>query len=144
MNVRVYKDNLRENIFRSLLFTDIIIFVLAGVAVAIVIYFLFSITFPHFSWAYYLGTTAFLEIVFYTIATLKIDNQPIFKIVSRAVPFALNKKKFRANQVDPYFRDFTIQDDLIIRKKSISKVFEIKPYDISAINVNDRQNFFSN
>ena len=144
MNVRVYKDNLRENIFRSLLFTDIVIFVLAGVAVAIIIYAMFSLMLPHFNWGFYLGTTAFLEIVFYACATLKIDNQPIFKIVSRAVPFTFSKKKFRAYQVDPYFRDFTIQDDLIIRNKSISKIFEIKPFDISAINVLDRQNFFSN
>src|SRR5260221_231267 len=105
MNVRVYKDNLRENIFRSLLFTDIIIFVLAGVAVAIIIYFMFSLVPHHFNWAYYLGTTGFLEIVFYSLAIYKTDNQPIYKIVSRAIPFYLNKKKFRANQVDPYFRD---------------------------------------
>jgi hypothetical protein len=144
MNVRVYKDDIRQNIFRSLLFTDIVIFVLAGVGLAILIYSFYSVFSSPFNWGYYLGTTAFLEILFYTAATLKIDNQPIFKIVYRAVPFALGKKKFRAKHIDQYFRDFTIQDDLIIRKKSVSKIFEIKPFDISAINIHERQSFFAN
>jgi len=144
MSIRIYKDNIRENIFRSLLFTDIVLFSLSGVLIAIIVYALFFLASPRINWAYFLGTLGFVEISLYAFALIRVDNQPIYKIIARLIPFTFCKKRLRANKIDTYFREFTIQDGLIVRKKNIAKLFAIQPFDISAINSNERQTFFAN
>lgn len=144
MSVRIYKDNLRQSIFRTLVLTDVVLFVIVGIFIAIFTYFLYSILFHKVNWMSYLFILGILEPTFIVIATLRIDNQHIYKILSRFSLFFLSKKKFRGNQLGAYYNDFTIQDDLIVRKKSIAKVFHINPYDISALNATDREAFFAN
>jgi len=144
MSVRIYKDNLRQPIFRTLVLTDVVIFVLIGLFIAGFTYLLFRLTFQHINWLTYLFILGILEPTFFVIATLPIDNQKIYKILSRFLIFAISKKKFRGNQLGGYYNDFFIQDDLVIRKKSISKVFRINPYDISALNAADREAYFAN
>lgn len=145
MSVRIYKDNLRQPLFRTLLFTDLVIFIFIGTAIAGITYMLFRMTFGgNFNFLSYLFMLGILEPTFIIIATLKIDNQQIYKILSRAILFWFSQKQFRGNQLNAYYKDFTIQDDLIMRKKSISKMFRINPYDISALNASDRVSFFTN
>lgn len=144
MSVRIYKDNLRQPIFRTLILTDVVLFVIVGIFIAIVTYILYSMAFHKINWMNYLFILGILEPTFIVIATLKIDNQHIYKILSRFSIFFLSKKQFRGNQLEAYYNDFTIQDDLLIRKKSIAKVFQINPYDISALNATDREAFFAN
>jgi len=144
MSVRIYKDNLRQPIFRTLVLTDIVIFAIIAFFIAGLTYLFFRFISPHFNWLSYLFALGILEPLFIVIATLKIDNQQIYKILSRALTYSLNKKKFRGKQLAGYYNDFTIQDDLIVRKKSICRVFRINPYDISALNTADRQSFFAN
>ncbi len=144
MSVRMYKDNLRQPLYRTLLFTDLVIFVLIGVGIAGLTYLLFRSVFAEINWLSYLFLLGILESAFLVIITLPVDNQPIYKILSRGLLFLLGKKQFRGNQLDGYYTDFTIQDDLIIRKKSVSKVFRINPYDISALNGEERATFFAN
>lgn len=144
MSVRIYKDNLRQPIFRTLVLTDFVIFGFITVFIAGITLLIFHLTYSNFNWLSYLFALGILEPAFIVIATLKIDNQQIYKILSRASVFSISKKKFRAKQLSGYYNDFIIQDDLIVRKKSVCKVFRINPYDISALSTADRQSFFSN
>jgi hypothetical protein len=106
-------------------------------------YIIFNHLTKPFNTGNYLGTVIFLEILFVGIATHKRDNQPIYKIIYRGILFFFGKKEQRSTQIDARFTDFKIQDDHIIAKKTISKVFLINPYDISALNEMDTINFFS-
>lgn len=144
MSVRIYKDNLRQPIYRTLLLTDMVIFGLIAFGIAAFTYLLFLIVFGHIIWMEYLFMLGLLEPTFLIIATLQIDNQAIYKILARGMVFLFVPKKFRGNQLGGYYNDFTIQDDLLMRKKSICKVFRINPYDISALNENERNTFFAN
>jgi len=143
MSVRIYKDNLRQSVFRTLIFTDIVVFVLTGVLLAGLTFLVFNTFFRPINWMYYLFVLGMIEPTFVIIATLKIDNQAIYKILSRAIFYSLNPKEYRGKQLGGYYNDFTIQDDVIIRKRSICKVFRINPYDISALNGSDRESFFA-
>ncbi len=144
MNIRIYKDNIRENIFRSLLFTDFVLFALGGFFLAIILWYIFQIFFRSINIVYYISVTVFIEIIFFSTLSLHIDNQPIYKIIARAIPFFLKNKQFRGNTLQAHFSDLYIQDDRIIRRKSVNQLFEITPYDISAINNNEREQFFTN
>src|SRR5664279_4398844 len=123
MSVRIYKDNLRQPLFRTLLFTDLVIFILIGAGIAGLTFLLFKSIFHPFNWLSYLFMLGILEPTFILIATLPIDNQHIYKILSRGLLFILSRKQLRGRQLGSYYNDFKIQDGLIIRKKSISKVF---------------------
>ncbi|GEM_PF-2514720 len=142
MSVHIYKDNLRQSLFRTLLFTDTVVFVLVAVGIAGFTFLLFKLTLGDFNVLSYLFLLAILEMAFFFIATLQRDNQPIYKIASRALYFFLTKKHFRGNELGAYYTDFTIQDNLILKKHRISKIFAIKPYDISALNSEERTSFF--
>src|SRR5579872_3228626 len=144
MSVRIYKDDLRQPIYRTLLLTDMAIFILIAVCIAGISYLFVHSLSRHFNWMTYFFLLGILEPTLLMVATLRIDNQHIYKILARASIFAVKKKKLRNKQLPAYYNDFTIQDDLLIRKKSISKVFRIHPYDISALNSSDRETFFTN
>jgi hypothetical protein len=144
MSVRIYKDNLRQPIFRTLVLTDVVIFVIIGTFIAAFTYLIYRISFHNINWLSYLFILSILEPSFVVIATLRIDNQQIYKILSRALIYSFTGKKYRGNQLGEYYNGFTIQDDLIVRKRSIAKVFRINPYDISALNAVDRESFFAN
>ncbi len=144
MSVRIYKDNLRQSVFRTLIFTNVVVFVLIGILLAGFTFLIFN-TFLHpMNWMYLLFVLGMIEPTFVIIVTIKIDNQAIYKILSRAIFYTLYPKEYRGKQLGGYYNDFTIQDDLIVRKKSICKIFRINPYDISALNEADRITFFAN
>ncbi|MCR4329580.1 MAG: PrgI family protein [Candidatus Roizmanbacteria bacterium] len=141
-NVRIYKDDIRQHILRSLFFTDSTIFLVGGVFIAGSLYFLLNNIFHAFNWNMYLASLIVLEIAFVGFITQRIDNQPIYKIFPRAIMFKKGKKTFRQKELEPYFVDFTIQDNLIIRKNSIIQLLEVEPFDISLLNDQDREHFF--
>ncbi len=143
MSVHIYKDNLRQSLFRTLLFTDTVVFVLIGAGIAGFTFLLFKITFGNFNFLTYLFMLSLLEPTFFVVATLKRYNQPIYKILSRGLYFLLTKKHFRGSELGDYYTDFAIQDNLIVKKHRISEVFSIKPYDISALNSEERNGFFA-
>ena len=141
--VRIYKDNFRESILRSLIFTDFVISILVELSIAGIMYVIFSHVSKNFNVGEYIGSVLLFEILFIALVTQKRDNQPIYKLVYRAIFFFTGKRKLRSKQLESYFADFKIQDDVIIRKKSISKVFLINPHDISALNEVDTVQFFA-
>lgn len=141
-NVRIYKDDIREHVLRSLFFTDTSIALGGGVVIGILLFLLFKYGFGTFNWGYYGLSLMTSEIFFLGLLTQKIDNQPIYKILPRSAKYQTQKKELRHRQIDPYFTNFTIQDGMIVRSDRIVKVYEVEPYDIALLNDQDRQHFF--
>lgn len=140
--VRVYKDNLREHIFRTLFFTDTALFIGNGImlAIAVIIFyrFIFQITQP----GLIISTIFLVELFFALIATLKIEKQPLFKIIPRAALFQVSQKQFTKKQASKTTGDFKIFGDYIIRKKRLIALFEIHPFDIALLNEEERERYY--
>ena len=141
-NIRIYKDDIRVNVLRSLFFTDTILVVAGAVVIAFFWFLVFHYVIHFFSWGYFISLLIVSEIFFLGFITQKVDNQPIYKVVPRGTTFNVGKKEFRQKDLEPYFVDFQIQDNLIIRKGSIIRIYEVEPFDIALLNDQDRENFF--
>ncbi len=141
-SVRIYKDDIRVHILRSLFFTDTMIAVSVGAILAGLIFIFFQYFLHVFNWSYFISTVIVTEIFFIALVTQKIDNQAIYKIVPRGITFKTTKKEHRHNDLEPYFVDFAIQDTCIIRKNTIVKMYEVEPFDIALLNDQDREHFF--
>ena len=141
-NVRIYKDDIRTHILRSLFFTDTALIIIGCTLISIVTYLVFIYALKIFNWNYYLSAIFVLTISFIAFITQKIDNQPIYKIATRAIDLKRRKKELRYKDLDGYFTDFYIQDGYIIRNKNIIKICEIEPFDIALLNDQDRERFF--
>src|SRR3990167_11300595 len=107
-NVRIYKDDIRQHILRSLFFTDSMLFIVGGLCIAGILYFLLAYVLHAFNWNIYIALFIVLEIAFIAFITQKIDNQPIYKIVPRGLIFKRSKKKYRQKELESYFIDFSI------------------------------------
>lgn len=141
-NIRIYKDDIRVNVLRSLFFTDTILSVTGALVVAGLWYWLFR-SFLHFMpLEYFISALIILEIFFFGFITQKVDNQPIYKIIPRALIYKSSKKEFRQKELDSYFTDFSIQDNLIFRKNSVVRMMLVESFDIALLNDQDRENFF--
>lgn len=141
-SVRIYKDDIRQHILRSLFFTDNTLFVSGGIIIAVALYISLNYIAHFFSWNIYIALLIVLEIAFIGFITQKVDNQPIYKVIPRGLMFKKSKKKYRQKELESYFIDFTIQDNLIIRKDRLVKILEVEPFDISLLNEQDREHFF--
>jgi hypothetical protein len=93
--VRIYKDDIRVHILRSLFFTDTVIAVSGAFVIAGLLFIVFHTIFHFINWPYYLSTLILTEIFFIGLITQKIDNQPIYKIVPRGMTFKTARKEFR-------------------------------------------------
>jgi hypothetical protein len=141
-NVRIYKDDIREHVLRSLFFTDTVLAVSGAAIIAAIVFVIFKYVLHYFSWGSFGTTVLVSEIFFIGFITQKIDNQPIYKLVPRGVKFKSGKKELHHADLDPYFVDFDIQDNLIMRKNAIVKLYEVEPFDIALLNDQDREHFF--
>jgi hypothetical protein len=142
-NVRIYKDDIREHVLRSLFFTDTVLAITGASIIAGIVFLIFHYVLHFFSWGAFGTTVLVSEIFFIGFITQKIDNQPIYKIVPRGLKFKSGKKDHRHSDLEPYFVDFEIQDNLIMRKNAIMKVYAVEPFDIALLNDQDREHFFS-
>jgi len=141
-NVRIYKDDIRQHILRSMFFTDNTLFIVGGLCLAGLLYLLLTYVIHAFNWNIYVASLIVLEIAFIGFITQKIDNQPIYKVVPRGILFKRSKKQHRQKELESFFVDFAIQDNVIIRNNSITQLLEIEPFDISLLNDQDREHFF--
>jgi hypothetical protein len=112
------------------------------VTIALLNYFILHYVLHIFQWSYFISSLTVTTIFFIAFITQKVDNQPIYKVVPRLVTFKAGKKEKRYKELEPYFTDFTIQDNLIVRTGSITKMFEIEPFDVALLNEQDRENFY--
>src|SRR3989338_1666362 len=141
-SVRIYKDDIREHVLRSLFFTDTVLASGGAIVIALIWFAIFHFVLHFFSWGYFGTAVLVSEIFFIGFITQKVDNQPIYKIVPRSLKFKANKKEHRHSDLEPYFVDFEIQDNLIMRKNHIIKMYEVEPFDIALLNDQDREHFF--
>lgn len=142
-SVRIYKDDIRTHILRSLFFTDTALVVIGSIVIGVLLYLFFNFILHRFDVASYISTLFIGVLCFILFITQKVDNQPIFKIVPRAIHFRKNKKSRRLADLEEYFTNFTIADNLIMRDNSICGVYEIEPFDIALLNEQDREHFYS-
>lgn len=90
--VQVYKDNLREHMFRTMFFTDTVLFAVIGILFAIAIGLIYQFVL-HITDLGLIAATIFLVELFYAVvATLKIDKQPLYKIIPRGMTYTILKK----------------------------------------------------
>ncbi len=141
-SVQIYKDDIRQHILRSLVFTDKVLIILGGAIIAGGLFAVFRFGIHIFSWHIFIITLIFCEAVYLWGIMHKIDNQSLYKIIPRAIRFKSSRKQFRAKEIDPYFTDFTIQDNHIFRNNTVIKMYEVEPYDIALLNEQDREHFF--
>ena len=141
--VRVYKDNMREHIFRSLFFTDTVIFLSIGLFLAISIFIFYKFILHEFYYGLYFSTVLVIEIFYAMLATVKIENQSIYKVIPRALIHSTSKKQYATKELDKTTSDFTITDNYIKRKKRLIAVYEIRPFDIALLNEEDREQFYN-
>jgi hypothetical protein len=141
-SVRIYKDDIREHVLRSLFFTDTVLALGGAGVIAGIVFLIFHFVLHFFSWGSFGTVVLVSEIFFIGFITQKIDNQAIYKILPRGLKFKSGKKEHRHTDLEPYFVDFDIQDNLIIRKGSIVKLYAVEPFDIALLNDQDREHFF--
>ncbi len=140
--VRIYKDNLREHILRSILFTDQVIFLGGGAVIAGLLY-LILISTHLFQWGLYISGVIVFEILFIGVLTQQFDNQPLYQLIPRLITYVPSKKKYREKDMPKDISDFQIRDNFIVHKSNLIAVFNIEPYDIALLNDSDREIFFN-
>lgn len=140
-SVRIYKDDIRTHILRSLFFTDTALVITGSLVIAGIWYVIFA-SMQMFNWAYYLSALFVSIIFFFAFITQKVDNQAIYKVVPRAVSFQKSRKELRTKDIDPYFVQFELQENYIIKNNLLIQVYEVSPFDIALLNEQDRENFF--
>ncbi len=141
-SVRIYKDDIRVHILRSLFFTDTVLAVSGALVIGGLLFLFFQYVLHYFHWPYYISSLIIGEICFVGIITQKVDNQPIYQIVPRGITFKTSEKQYRQKDLEQYFVDFAIQDNLIIRKNAIVKMLHVAPFDIALLNDQEREHFF--
>ncbi|MBA3723510.1 MAG: hypothetical protein H0W89_01290 [Candidatus Levybacteria bacterium] len=140
--IRVYKDNLREHIFRTMFFTDTVIFFMGGLAIALSVFMFYKFVLNINHVGLVISTIFLLELFYALVATLKIDHQPLYKVIPRAVNFSFSKKHFSMNELTKTTGDFKIVGNYIIRKKKLIAVYEIRPFDIALLNNEERDRYY--
>lgn len=140
--VRVYKDNMREHILRSLFFTNTVLFIGGGIVLAVIIILLYRFVFHIVENGLYLATIIIVEVLYAVAITFPIDKQPLYKIIPRVFRFVFSRKRFSMQQLDSTTADFTIVDRYILRRKRLIGVYEVKPFDIALLNDEDREQFY--
>jgi len=142
--VRTYKDNIRENVLRSLLFNNTVIYIFGAVLIAIVLFFSMRFILGYFSWDMYTYALLFCEAVFAFGAFKKYDNQQIFSLIPRAFLYIFAKKTLSRPELEKTTGDFRIVSDYIERRKSLIAIYEIIPYDIALLNEEEQAEFYQN
>lgn len=140
--VRIYKDDIRVHILRSLFFTDTVLALSGALIIAGLLFAILQYGFHYFNWNIYLASVIVGEITFLAAVTHKVDNQPVYKIAPRGITFKTGKKQLRQKDLEPYFVDFSVQDNLIVRNNALVRIYEVEPFDIALLNEQDREHFF--
>ncbi len=141
--IQVYKDNLREHIFRTMFFSDTVLFFGFGILLALSITLLFQLVLHITDVGLTLSTIFLMELFYAVIVTLKVDKQPLYKIIPRGINFSISQKKFTQNELKKTTGDFTIIGDYILYKNRLIAIFEIKPFDIALLNEEERERYYA-
>lgn len=142
-SVQVYKDNLREHIFRTMFFTDTVLFLSVGLLLAVTTYVFYQYTLNISDVGLIVSTIFMIELLYAIVATLKIDHQPLYKIIPRAINYSVSKKQFTQKELKRTTGDFSIVGDYLIRRKKLIAIFEIRPFDIALLNNEERERYYA-
>ncbi len=140
--VRVYKDNLREHILRTMFFTDTALFIGAGLILAVGTVYVYKYILHIDQIGLIISTAFLLELFFALIATVKIDHQPLYKIIPRAVTYTVTKKSHTLKELKKTTGDFKVVGDYLIHKKKLIAIYEIRPFDIALLNDEERERYY--
>lgn len=141
-SVRIYKDDIRTHILRSLFFTDTVLVVSGALIIAGLDFLVFKYVLHYFNWGYFVSSLIVLVMGFVVFITQRVDNQAIYKVVPRAVTFKASTKQKRFNNLESYFVDFNIKDNFVLRSNNLISIYEIEPFDVALLNDQDREHFF--
>ena len=86
-NVRIYKDEIRTHILRSLFFTDTAIVIAGSIIISGGLYLLFQYGLHISNVGYYISSVIVSIVFFIAFVTQRVDNQPIYKIFPRATAY---------------------------------------------------------
>lgn len=140
--VRIYKDNLREHMLRSMFLTDTVIFFGGAAFIAVGEFVFFHFVLHFFQTGIYLMSVLVAELLFILFATLRVENQPLYTLIPRAIVFSSAKKQYRKKDLESSTADFKVQGNYIIRKKTLISIYEIEPFDIALLNDEDKEQFY--
>lgn len=140
--VRIYKDNIREHILRSLFFTDTMIFICGAAICAGLLWITFNNILHFFQWGAYISSVIVTEVFFFVFITQRIENQPIYRIFPRAIIHIGSKKKYRHKELPSPLTDFSVVDTYILRRNELIAIFSVEPFDIALLNNEDREHFY--
>lgn len=140
--VRIYKDNIRENILRSLFFSDNTLFLSGSVIIAVCVFLFFHFALHMFLLGPYIMSVFLFELGFGLIATVRVDNQPLFKIIPRAIEYSIKTKHETLPKLEKTIGDFSVIDGYIRRRNELIAMYEIEPFDIALLNDEDREQFY--
>jgi hypothetical protein len=142
--VRTYKDNIRENVLRSLLFNNTVIYIAGAILIALLLFFTMRLILGYFAWDIYSYALLFFEGLFAFGAFKKHENQPLFSLLPRALLFIFSKKTLSSKTLEKTTGDFKIVSDYVERRKSLISIYEIIPYDIALLNEEEQTEFYQN
>lgn len=140
--IRIYKDNLREHILRSLFFSDSAIFLGGGIIIAVTQFLFFSYVLHFFQMGLFLMSVFVAEVIFALIATIRIEQQPLYKVLPRVFMFGVSKKKYQREGLETSTGDFSVQNNYLVRRKTLCAIYEVEPYDIALLNEAERETFY--
>lgn len=141
-NIRIYKDNLREHILRSLFFSNTVIFIGVGILIAVIIFLFFQFILHHFELGLFAMTVFTAEVCLALIVTIPIENQTIVSLLPRIYTFITSKRNYDMKDLDTTTSNFSIVSNYLKHKQELLAVFEIQPYDIALLNEEDREHFY--
>jgi hypothetical protein len=141
--VRVYKDNMREHIFRTLFLTDTVIFFGFGIFLAFGMIFFLRILLHMTNMSLTIASILLLEVIYALIATATIDHQPLFKLIPRIITYGFSTKIHTKQHLLKTTGDFTIIGDYVKRQQKLITILQIHPYDISLVNDDERNRYYS-
>jgi hypothetical protein len=139
---RIYKDNIRENILRSLLFTNQIIIGAVLALIAGVNYLVIYFTPIPFTWGGYISSIIIVGIAVITPLMFRIDGQPVYILIPRSIKQMFSNKKQWGETMHSFFSKFHIQDNAIFRSNNLIRIYQIEPRDVALLSDQDKANFY--
>lgn len=139
---RIYKDNIRENILRSLLFTNQIIIGFLLALISGINFIVIKIAHIPFTWGGYISSILIGAIVLITPLMFKIDGQPVYILIPRALKQLFTNKKQWGESINSYFSKFHIQDSAIFRANNLIRIYQIEPRDVALLSDQDKAVFY--
>jgi hypothetical protein len=142
-SVRIYKDNLREHILKSLFFPDQTILAVGGLAVALAFFLIYKFLLRQSQVGSFLMILFGIEAFYAVFITAPIDNQPVYTLIIKIARAAFSKKTFTREELAEDLANFKVVGNYLERNKNLISIFEIEPFDVALLNDEEREQFYA-